>query len=38
MTAAIRAGAKRDDFLIDRPRVAASRKTSAAKKSRRKKK
>jgi DNA-binding protein H-NS len=38
MTAAIKTGAKRDDFLIDRPRVAASRKTSAAKKSRRKKK
>jgi hypothetical protein len=38
MTAAIKAGAHRDDFLIDRPRVAASRKTSAAKKSRRKKK
>jgi DNA-binding protein H-NS len=38
MTAAIKAGAHRDDFLIDRPRVAASRKTSSAKKSRRKKK
>ena len=38
MTAAIKTGAHRDDFLIDRPRVAASRKTSAAKKSRRKKK
>lgn len=31
MTAAIKAGAHRDDFLIDRPRVAASRKRSAAK-------
>ena len=38
MTVAIKKGAKREDFLIDKSKVAASRRGSAAKKSRRKKK
>jgi DNA-binding protein H-NS len=38
LTAYEKQGKKRDSFLIDKSRVAASRKTSATKKSRRKKK